>query len=102
MTDSQQKKLSETIKFRLFQFQLKEAKKIIRHNKDKYENLSHFARVAFFKLLREETKRGERGFSRHVIPNSSIQLTSLPDGLERNHRDDKESRLGSIYTEAIQ
>lgn len=44
----------ERINFRIKKSYLKEASKIINKNSEKYENLSHFFRVALIKLIREE------------------------------------------------
>ena len=48
--------LLELIAVRMFQSQVIEIKQRVKDNPDRYENASHFIRVAIFKLLRE-TKR---------------------------------------------
>lgn len=47
----------ELIAFRLRKLDVKDAKKICRKDSEKYDNESHFYRVAVLKLIREEKQR---------------------------------------------
>ena len=49
--------LGELVAFRLRTEQVKDIKKICRKDSEKYDNESHFYRVAVIKLIREEKQR---------------------------------------------